>query len=122
MIRWLKELLRIVREHRAELGALDANRVALECEIGRLRIRVGELEKALRERTEMHADVGFSRDGSYAVLIGRYHAADYVQVFALDSGDFAGVVQQMRHLSRYARLGHIDAPPTFKAIVQREMK
>lgn len=105
MLKWLNKLKMIVAGYDADLRNAHA--------------RIAELEKLVKDRTNIAVDVGF-RSASHVIVIGRYRNADYVQTFEIDAPDLIRLVDQLRELERYGAVKRVDAPPQFRAVFERE--
>jgi hypothetical protein len=81
--------------------------------------RIAELEKLVRDRTNIAVDVGF-KTASHVIVVGRYRNADYVQTYALNMPDMGPLIAQLRQMERYGEVRRIDAPPVFKAVFEPE--
>ena len=104
LIAWLKQAIYVVNNY-ARHNAL-------------LHQRIDALEKILRERTEMNVDV--SVDGRCRViLIGNFKGSGYIQDYQVSANDFGQLVDQLRHMQRYASARTIDCPPQFRATFER---
>jgi hypothetical protein len=106
MIKWLKKLKAIVAGYDADLRNAHA--------------RIAELEKLVRDRTDIAVDVGFKNE-SHVIVMGRYKNADYVQSYALNTPDFAALIDQLRNMKRHGTVRWTDAPPQFRAVFEREV-
>lgn len=106
MLKWLKKLKAIVAGYDADLRNAHA--------------RIRELEKLVRDRTNIAVDVGF-RSASHVIVVGRYKNADYVQTYALDTPDLAAMIDQLRQMERHGAVRRVDAPPQFRAVFKREL-
>lgn len=116
MIKWFRTLLYIVRNYREERRWATAS-------ITRLELNMTALDKLVRERTDIAADVQSTRDGrSYAIMVGRYRDVDYVQTFDLDNSDLCAIIDQLRNMERHGRLRRVDAIPPIRAIVKRAVQ
>lgn len=137
MIKWLRKLWRIVARYESDQGALQVQLAELE---GRLRewervararafaldgrlseaeARAESLEKLIRDRTTIAADIGPGpRSENYAIVIGRYRGADYVQTFTLDADSLCGMIDQLRRLEHdmCGTVRRVDAPPIFRSV------
>lgn len=115
MVKWIKNLLRIVESY-------DVNRAndirRQEANFKTVCNQVAQAKEYIRERTDVSADVHFNQYArNYIIVTGRYRNRDYVEVFSLDESGFEGTINQLREMQRYARVRHIDAPPTMKAFI-----
>ncbi|MBK9309165.1 MAG: hypothetical protein IPN12_00190 [Rhodocyclaceae bacterium] len=105
MLKWLKKLKAIVAGYDADLRNAHA--------------RIAELEKLVRDRTNIAIDVEF-KSASHVIVVGRYKNADYVQTYALDTPDFSALIDRLRDMQRYGQVQRIDAPPIFRAAFERD--
>lgn len=105
MLKWLKKLKAIVARYDADLRNAHA--------------RIAELEKLVRDRTNIAVDVGF-RSANHVIVVGRYRNADYIQSFEMREPDMAVLIDRLREQSRYGAVRKVDAPPTFRAVFERE--
>ena len=105
MIKWLKKLKSIVAGYDADLRNAHA--------------RIAELEKLVRDRTNIAVDVGF-RSMNHVIVVGRYKGADYVQTYTLDTPDIAALIDQLRQMERHGAVRRVDAPPPFRAVFEHE--
>lgn len=105
MLKWLKKLKAIVAGYDADLRNAHA--------------RIAELEKLVRDRTNIAVDVGF-KSASHVIVVGRYKNADYVQTYALDTPDLAALIDQLRQMERHGAVRRVDAPPQFRAVFERD--
>jgi hypothetical protein len=105
MLKWFKKLRTIVAGY--DTGLKNAH------------ARISELEKLVRDRTNIAVDVGF-KSASHVIVIGRYRNADYIQSYSLNSPDITTLVEQLRHMERCGELRRVDAPPQFKVAFLRD--
>lgn len=105
MIKWMKKLKAIVSGYDADLRNAH--------------LRIAELEKLIRDRTNIAVDVGF-RSASHVIVIGRYRGADYIQSFEIREADMAGLIDRLREQARHGTVRRVDAPPAFKAVFERD--
>ncbi len=105
MLKWLKKLKAIVAGYDADLRNAHA--------------RIGELEKLVRDRTNIAVDVGF-KSASHVIVVDRYKNVDYVQTYALDTPDLAALIDQLRQMERCGAVRRADAPPLFRAVFERD--
>jgi len=104
MLKWLKKLKEIVAGYDADLRTAHT--------------RIAELEKLVKDRTNIAVDVGF-RSASHVIVIGRYRNADYIQTFEMDTPSLDGLIEQLRERERYGSVKRVDAPPLFRAVFER---
>lgn len=105
MLKWLKKLKAIVAGYDTDLRNAHT--------------RIAELEKLVKDRTNIAVDVGFRR-ASHVIVIGRYRNADYVQTFEMDTPSLGGLIEQLRERERYGSVKRVDAPPQFRAVFERD--
>lgn len=106
MLSWIKKLKRIVTRYDADLQAAHA--------------RIAELEKLIRDRTDISVELGF-RSATNVIVTGRYKNADYVQTFQINERDTGALVDQLREMQRFGVIRKIDCPPPLKAVFKREV-
>ena len=107
MIKWINELLFIVKHYRQHLAWLK-NELA-------------STNKILRDRTDIHADIHYKSDNQI-IVIGRYRNRDYVQTYRVSGDDFRALVEQLRDMQRYGHIGRIDSPPQMTAVFDNELR
>lgn len=107
MFKWINKLRQIVRGY-------DEDRL-------RMARAMEQLEKLVRDRTDIAVDVN-AAGGSYAIVVGRYRGADYVQTFHFHDRDLGELIAQMRNMERFANVGRVDAPPGIRAVVKHALK
>jgi hypothetical protein len=112
-------ILRQIRDYWRSWRNIRATYPRLLEQTASLKNRVAQLERVLKERTTLHADI--DTRGSYAILIGRYDKRDYVQTFRLDSESLSHLRAELNLLERHAHAGRINAPPGFKAVYDSEL-
>jgi len=105
MLKWLKKLKSIVAGYDADLRNAHS--------------RIAELEKLVKDRTNISVDAGF-RSASHVIVIGRYRNADYVQTFEMDTPSLDALIDQLREHERYGKVVRVDAPPVFRAVFERD--
>lgn len=106
MMKWLRKLKAIVTNYEADLR--------------NARARIAELEKLVKDRTNIAVDVGF-RSASHVIVIGRYRNVDYVQTFEMDTPSLGSLIEQLRERERYGSVKRVDAPPQIRAVFKRDM-
>lgn len=113
MFKWLKKLKVIVAGYDIDLRITRAD-------IQRAHARIEELEKLVRDRTNIAVDVGF-RGASHVIVVGRYKNADYVQTYSLDTPHLTALIGQLRDMERHGSVRRVDAPPQFRAVFERDL-
>lgn len=111
---WIKKLLRVVRSYSNDIQAI--------CTI--LDGQRADIDNALRymkRATKVHFDVGADMQ-STVIVCGAYRGRDHVQVFRINPGDFARLVDQMREVQRVGTIGAVDAPHGLDVTIKRELK
>lgn len=111
---WFRILRRIVRTYDHDVARAQASQQTLQM---RLNNRLGDLDRILRERTELHADVGIRE--STIIVIGRYRGGDYIRVHSVPEPTFDSVVEMLKREQKHATLHRIDAPRDFRAVIGR---
>lgn len=140
MIGWVTALFRLVKEYRrverehpgeqplwrllqgASYAAKDLPRV--EGLATDALATAQAANKLIYDRTTVHADISpGGRDPNVVILVGSYRGRDYVQCYSMDGRDFTGILEHLREASRHTgRIGRIDAPPAFRAVIDRDLK
>ena len=117
MITWFKKLLWVVRNFERALA--EAQKAQSEAQAAK--VLAQEAFDLIRDRTTVHMDIGPSKhDANVIILVGRYNRKDYVQVYSFGGENFEHVVDEMRLAAREGHIGRVDAPPMFKAILERD--
>ena len=103
MLKFLKKLVFIVNNYDSNLKHAHA--------------RIASLEKVLAERTTIGVDVSFHND-NHIIVVGRYRNRDYVQTFSVRTEDMRGFIEHLKEMERYGSVKYVDAPPSFKAVIE----
>ena len=103
LISWFKALRFVVKSYVTDMRAL--------------RRRMDELDKLIRERTDIAVDVRF-REPNYVIVVGRYKNADYIQTYSVRSNDLGYLIDMLKNMERHAQVRIVDAPPGMKAVVR----
>jgi hypothetical protein len=107
LIAWCKSLRSIVRTYRGDND--------------RIHQRIAELEKIVRDRTEVAVDVNQRYGASYVIVVGRYRNNDYIQTYVVPADEFEYLIERLKRESRYGQITKIDAAPGLKEVVQRQV-
>lgn len=107
MIRWVKELIFIVKYYRQ-------HKSALENELYRT-------NKVIRDRTDIHADINYKNDNQI-VVIGRYGNHDYIQTYRVSDSDFTALIKQLKEMQKYGHIGRIDCAPRVRAVFDNQLR
>ncbi len=110
LLTWWRRLRHIVRAHEETMDRIDS-----------LRRRIDDLDKIIRERTDIAVDVRFGGP-SYVIVVGRYRNADYVQTYSVHADDLQHLIEMLRGMARHARVRLVDGPPGLRAVFQRETR
>lgn len=106
MIKWVKKLFYIVKNYSADVSSL--------------RLQINNLEKILRDRTDISVDVSASRmDANHIIVVGRYKNIDYVQTFSLQNNDIGKLIDQLKEMERYGEIRKVDCPPPMRAVFKK---
>ena len=105
MLKWLKKLKTIVAGYDTDMRNAHA--------------RIAELEKLVRDRTNIAVDVGF-KSASHVIVVGRYKNTDYVQTYTLDMPDLASLIGQLKQMELCGVVRRLDGPPMLRAVFERE--
>jgi hypothetical protein len=100
MFAWFKKLKSIVARHQDEVKYLHH--------------RITELEKIIKERTDIAVDVNFS-GRNHVIVVGQYKNKGYIQTYALNTTDFHFMNKQLEEMEKYGNVRTMDVPPTFHA-------
>lgn len=82
--------------------------------------RIDELERLVRERTDVVVDAHY-HDQSYIVVMGHYKNRDYVQTFHVPGGDFEALIDRMKDMTKFGIIRKVDCPPLMRAVFEREV-
>lgn len=100
MFAWFKKLKSIVLRHQDDVNYLHN--------------RISELEKIIRERTDVAVDVNYSGH-NHIIVVGQYKNTGYIQTYAINTDDLYHLIKQLEGMEKYGKVRVIDAPPTFNA-------
>jgi hypothetical protein len=107
MIKWIKDLRRIVKTHDAEMAEL--------------RSLVTAIHGYVRNATEVDVDMAVSAHCPTTVItIGRYKNSDYVDIFQIRDGDLDYIVEVLRNMRKRARINRIDEPIQFRGRIKHD--
>lgn len=121
MIDFIKELIRIVRNYE-RLRQLDCSMLDHNItEVLVLKRNMKTLEKLVRDRTEVAADINY-RGPSSVIVVGRYKGADFIETYTLHDRDFHDLVSELRGKEQFGTVRTVDAPPSIKGVVMRSMR
>ena len=118
MFSWINKLKTIVANYDMEMFTFN---VRLNESNRLLNVRIQELEKVIKERTNISVDVNF-KNTNHVIVTGRYKNIDYIQTFDVKSEDFCDLIDYMKSLERYGSVKRIDALPKMRAVFEREFK
>ena len=104
MFTWFKKLRSIVARHQDEVKYLHH--------------RISELEKIIKERTDVAVDVNYSGH-NHIIVIGRYKNAGYVQTFTVGTKDLGNLIERLKDMEKFGIVRTIDAPPSFRGIFSK---
>jgi len=99
MFTWFKKLKSIVTRHQDEISFLHH--------------RIDVLEKIIKERTDIAADIRFS-GRNHIIVIGQYKNTGYVQTYSVNTEDLHQFIQHLKQMERFGKVRTVDAPPTFR--------
>jgi hypothetical protein len=119
MINWFKKLLWVVRNFEAvKLTADKAQAQAKQAQA-----QADGVVSLVHDRTTVHFDISPTKhDPNVVILVGSYQGKDFVQVYSFRADEFSGLVNQMREAVRHGAIGRVDAPPTLRAVIDRDFK
>jgi hypothetical protein len=104
MFAWLNKLRSIVTRHQDEVNFLHH--------------RIDVLEKIIKERTDIAADIHFSGK-NHIIVIGQYKNTGYVQTYSVNTEDLHQLIQQLKHMEQFGVVRTVDAPPTFRGAFRK---
>lgn len=114
MIKWFKELFRVVREFKDLQDKVDELQIRLKNQ----RTLLNEAYDMIKDRTEVSVDVGV-KGPSRIILSGRYKNNDFVEVFDIPDKDFIYVVDMLKDMRKSHVVRVIDGPFECKDAVLR---
>ena len=80
-----------------------------------------KMEFEILKRPVDHYDIHpHSKGASYVIAVGRFRGRDYVSCCPIPEGEFERTVDMISHYRKkgyHRRLGRIDAPNGFKAVI-----
>jgi hypothetical protein len=119
-MKYTQKLRQAIYNYLRKFLGIDQEFYSTHMELKRQQREIAELRRIIRDRTDVSADIHF-RNASYIIAVGTFRGRDYVQVFRMGDGDFKFVVEQLRGMNRHAKIRFIDAPPEFRAVIDREL-
>lgn len=137
MINWFKTLFRLVRDYRAlarryttdlqglyeQLTPVEATATQALADAATALKTAQAAHKLIYDRTTVHFDISPTRhDPNVVIVVGRYQDKDFVQVYSFSIDEFRGLVDNMREAARHGAIGRVDAPPTLRAVIDRDFK
>jgi len=86
-----------------------------------LRSVVDEVHRRLGEHTVIHGDLHY-KEQDMIIVVGRYRNRDYVRAFFVDPKSFRELIEILKQVEPYSRVGHFDTPGyiPFSAVYDRE--
>jgi len=108
IIIWWKKLFRIVRDYDEIQQRTD--------------LQLKAAVDLIRDSTEIHVDAAYTRKGvNNIVVIGRYKRTDFIQTYSISTDDFCALVNHLKEMEKFGRVGKVDAPPVIRATVLRDL-
>jgi hypothetical protein len=86
-----------------------------------LNARIDQLDKLVKDRTDIAVDFGYMWDSSHVIVLGRYRNRDYVQTYRLDHQEFVQLIDRLRAMERHGVVRRLDAPPAVRAVFERDV-
>lgn len=128
MISFIKKVIRIYREFDQLSAAVHEQQIAmsrLESSTIRwtnsLKCELDETKDFIRKATTVNADIPYhSKDSGTIIVMGEYRGKAYIESYRVGKGDFNHWVDELRQMRKYGRIDVLDAPPVFRAIIERE--
>lgn len=119
MIAWVKKLLWVVRNFEAVKSTADK---AL-AQSKQAQAEAAAVVGLVHDRTTVNMDISPSaHDPNVIILIGSYRGKDFVQCYSFRERDFEALIEQVRLGARQGIIGRVDAPPQFRAVIDRDFK
>ena len=100
-INWIKKLINIVKFY-------DMDRRSLH-------LRIDELERILKERTDIAVDIRH-RGMNHVIVVGRYKNRDFVQTYTLAEFDLGAMIDILKSMERYGSVKCVYAPPAVRSV------
>jgi len=95
----------------------------IEYDIDQMKKNIDDAVDVIRDRTTVNIDhYPHGCDPNRVVIIGRHKNTDYVQIFDLNTRDFGEIVEILKSLTKYSKMGIIDSTPTCKQIFERKIE
>lgn len=111
MIKWIKTLLRVVKEFDEVVDYLDKRLIEAE-------VVASNAEQVIRDRTNLHVDMAVhSSQPSTVIVAGLYNNRQYVRTFNIHHTDFSHLVNYLKEMQRYAKLSTVDVPPQMSWVI-----
>jgi hypothetical protein len=107
LLRWVKKKLGIL--------TLELEVKALKAQLQFHREFVTASIAELKEHTRVDADVGF-RGNNTIILTGVYKRQAFVRFYDVGDAEFISLVEQLKHMKKYALIRHVDALPNFRGV------
>jgi len=82
-------------------------------DLSHLAVRTDHLEKTINERTTVHVDVHHKKP-CHVIVIGEYRGKDYVRGFEVDAKHLSELIDHLRRVYPYAKVGRMDMIPHVK--------
>ena len=86
-----------------------------------LNARIDQLDKLVKDRTDIAANVGHRGPKNHVIVIGRYKNVDYVQTYELGDMEFLGLLDMLHKIERHGVVRRLDAPPVMRAVFERDV-
>jgi len=113
MHKWLKNLFKIVANY-------DQDKQRLLEKLETLKAENRALSNLIHDRTTLGVDIQpFSHGTNTIIVMGHYHRVDYIQAYTMRDRDFGEVVSILNDMKRHGSVTCLDAPPSFRAVVER---
>lgn len=123
IIEWFKNLFYVVKNYKDDYSTMinDFNYVHEQMSWHHKEIK--DATNLIKERTEISTDIHLrGHDRNQIIVVGRYRKQDYVQVFTTNDNDMNNLINQLRDMQQYGVVEKIDAAPSVKFIINRELE
>lgn len=115
LIQYIKNLIKVAKNYEAITKSIKAADTKARSAVS-IALKA---EQVIRERTELSADISFTKyDHTRVIIIGRYKNRDYVEVFSCLDNDINDLVPMLREKQKYAGLKFVDSPIEFMAVLE----
>lgn len=121
MIKWIKNLIRIVGEYDTDIRKLYEKTRILDNQMFSTLDQIKSAEKFIRERTTVDVEVPHFKGYPATVIVsGKYAGGDFIEIYQMDINAFSEIVDHLKSLKRYAVIRNVDAPYQLREFIVKE--